>query len=119
MDKVFAIDWGEEGNIITCNGEIGKYYFGYDEEIDPVLMQFTGFKDENRVEIYEGDILKPKTKIEILEYDFIGVVCFDEGVTRVIDTKKDSIISFILRLPNIKWEVIGNIYENLELMREL
>jgi hypothetical protein len=69
------------------------------------LMQYTGLKDKNGKEIYEGDI--------ILRQDEVGRIEFSEDG------------SFLIRFPhhlarmNATWgpiEVIGNIYENPELL---
>jgi hypothetical protein len=63
-----------------------------------ILMQCTGLLDKNGVEIYRGDI------IEFPDGD-IGEVIFDNGMFCT------TVGCFI---PNI--EVIGNIYENPELL---
>jgi hypothetical protein len=91
------------GNIIDflCelyNGEGG-------EEL--ILMQFTGLKDKNGKEIYEGDIVKNEFgKIEVVG-DMTGTGC-----------------SPFIRFPEYRcWyhrecEIIGNIYQNQELVSE-
>lgn len=79
------------------------------------IMQFTGLKDKNGREIYEGDILKSTTYSKTYE---IG---FTLGAFVVLD--KDVGYTTILKQPiglydmNM-YEVIGNIYENPELIKE-
>jgi hypothetical protein len=74
---------------------------------DEQLMQYTGLKDKNGKEIYEGDVLKWENdaigKVEWLHDGF--VVYFpnwNRAHRRLFGSKK--------------MEVIGNIYENPELL---
>lgn len=88
-----------------------EYYLNADfDEIE--LMQYTGLKDEYGDEIYEGDIVKLRAN------HGIGVVkYYDEWgafVVEYIKPKKLAVLGMNYYEEDI--EVIGNIYENPELL---
>lgn len=117
MDNdVDHISWLEDE--LYCIGD-GITYMVSAEDL--VLMQSTGLKDKNGKEIFDGDIVRTTRFLgradEIggfyeYEKDYVGVVKVFEG-SWVIDTG-----SVAVRL----WseidepEVLGNIYENPELL---
>lgn len=72
------------------------------------LMQYTGLKDKNGVEIYEGDVLAA-------EGMYNDVVVFQNAC---FEAKGGDLYESIAALPEHygPMEVIGNIYENPELM---
>jgi len=71
------------------------------------LMQYTGLKDKNGKEIYEGDIVK--------SHHFLpSEIVFTEGIFLAEDTPL--LYDTLSVYPDNKWEVIGNIYENPELI---
>lgn len=77
------------------------------KEHDNILMQYTGLKDKNGKEIYEVDILNTPAGAGTVYWD-AGVVLLewpnDGGSTTLFDTQVGH------------REVIGNIYENPDLI---
>ncbi len=75
------------------------------------LMQFTGLKDKNGKEIYEGDIVKQ-------DANNIGFIEYDKGSFSVVDRPLSDyeIGAGYIGDMSDTWEVIGNIYENPELL---
>ena len=81
---------------------------------DIELMQYTGLKDKNNKEIYEGDIVKLRAN------HGIGVVkYYDEWGAFVVESVKFK-PSVVLGISYYKEEIeiLGNIYENPELLGE-
>ena len=104
--------YGQAGRLIT-HAEMAPDKY--------VLMQSTGMKDKNGVEIFEGDIvlvsvrngfdyLDNKVCIVKNSIDYSGLVCatVDEDLEyRIFNTEL---------FEEYTYEVIGNIYENSELL---
>jgi len=75
------------------------------------LREYTGLKDKNSKEIYEGDI--------VAFLSFQGQVVMDDGSWYMIPLgKEDNVdnIEFLYNYNDEMLEVIGNIYENPELL---
>ena len=79
-----------------------------------ILMQFTGLKDKNGKEIYEGDIVKIGILLnELVIYE--GVVAYSNG-RFTCDTGKLEIDWWRYEITKQTIEIIGNIHENPELL---
>jgi len=101
---------------MTSNTELG--YARVDLR-DHKIMQYTGLKDKNGKEIYEGDILTGNKIGYILEKQTRGdAACVEylDGafVVRIHNTYQN--LSFFVSMQPV--EIIGNIYENPELLKE-
>ena len=74
---------------------------------DIILMQFTGLKDKNGKEIYEGDIVQDEDLLCKVEFRNGCFVPIDYKTNRCFDDWDDC-----------DFEIIGNIYENPELLED-
>ena len=79
-----------------------------------ILMQYTGVKDKNGVEIYEGDIIRGHTG----RYQVDCVVRWSMGNCGFIAEPTIMERTYLCLNPGStkSYEVIGNIYENPELV---
>lgn len=85
------------------------------EDSDYVLMQYTGLHDKNGKEIYEEDIIK----IKHIGKTVVAWVAYDDEDAGFV-TKCKNIILHNEPLSDIDMrdrEVIGNIYDNAELLK--
>ena len=73
-----------------------------------LFLLYTGLKDENGVEIYEGDIVEPVPNA-VIKYQVI----YDDKTARFILRTTDK---YELDVYGLERVVIGNIYENPELL---
>lgn len=99
------------------------------EQENVIIMQYTGLKDKHGKEIYEGNVVKVQDPIET-HTSHNSIVYFDSEGARInyhpVHKKIDK--CFVLRQlsdyldireqDNPTCEIIGNIYENPELLKE-
>lgn len=101
---MLAFPFGE--NRVIVSGRGGSTDTGDD---DCVLMQFTGVKDTNGKEIYEGDIVK--TDVGLCEIEWVGCGLILHTIPRELSRS-------IFSIAHHGRQIIGNIYENPELLQE-
>lgn len=127
--------WDEPNKIMRSNDEIvmwnGQVYINEKKELDSKikgfsclpehLMQSTGLKDKHGVEIFEGDIVKLSVqngfdyldneicivKRSIVHSGLVCATCKTDVEYRIYNTEL---------FEEYVYEVIGNIYENPELL---
>ncbi len=119
-DKILKIMSYNPVNAINFNGQFllndGKFHDI--NKTDYILMQYTGLKDKNGKEIYEGDILK---HIPAFEANYF--VKYLTGGFYLCPDNKDYGEYFASLFAGYDYknrcnsiEIIGNIYENPELI---
>ena len=109
------------GRFIVVDDDGETLFYWHDPSEQLAIMQFTGFKDINKIEIYEGDIL--------LCHEYDSSDCGQ----RIAQTFKNAVVGFQfgsfyyypkgnmnqphqLLMFAYKPEIIGNIYNNPELL---
>lgn len=80
------------------------------------VMQFTGLKDKNGKEIYEGDILASEGRVIGHIKGGVRGYCYDVVYANPTGDKRWSLYASVTTDYEGRVEVIGNIYENPELL---
>lgn len=119
------------GSLVISNG---KYYIALNvkdninrddyevymiEVIPETIGQYTGLKDKNGKEIYEGDIIFIKGETKLL--DIKGKVEYSNILAQFIITNTGNIVNEAEPLGDYEEEdieKIGNVYDNPELLEE-
>ena len=85
------------------------------EEVQKKCQQYTGLKDKNNKEIYEGGVYKSYTR----NVDGFIQIIFEDGQFKGQYGNNDSNLKYILNPNEAKeLEEKGNIYENPELIKK-
>jgi len=107
MQELESIDFSN-GKVVQVNTD-GDRILWPDKECH--LMQYTGLKDKNGVEIYKDDVVQYLDG----EYSFSAVVEWGDFGWYLRGIEPNDNFSFEDTAPSVL-EVIGNIYENPELL---
>jgi hypothetical protein len=104
MEYIDDLYWFEEEGVRDSSGD--GHFANY------VLMQYTGLKDRNGKEIYEGDILPYRNVVSWVD----GSDPANLGMEVGFYAQRDNFESWRLLEVGEELEVLGNIYENPELL---
>ena len=118
MVNVETMDFTDKSIQYLKRSEIINAYILRRESFDDVeLMQYTGVKDKNGKEIYEGDIVL--IKLDETSTWYKTVVGFKKGafIANLIG-KEDYVYIFHHGFTGDDFEIIGNVYENKNLLEE-
>ena len=114
MLRVKALVFEHDKTRCVC-GYAYDFYLG-DE--DAILMQSTGLKDKNGKEIFEGDVIaievddtETPINARVFQNSKIGILMF-----HVFEGNEDVPMVELLEDNSVAFEIIGNIYENPELL---
>ena len=113
-DNLTSIDICKKTITITSFYNYKDVYRFEDEDEEVKLMQYTGVKDKNGTEIYENDLISCNKHKNI-------VVFFEGGCFKVKYRKTPTTLitcSLDLFLEKYKCGIVGNIYENKNLLEE-
>ena len=114
MVAIIGIDLNYQYIRYTDDGNLFKYDYKIADFKDVELLQYIGMKDKNNKEIYEGDILKLRDNhgIQLVKY-------YDEWSAFIVESQKDTSVGVLgLYFDKEDFEIIGNAYENSELLGE-
>lgn len=119
MENVKTMDFTDK--TIRClkkNEFINAYLLRRVSFDDVELMQYTGLRDKNGKEIYEGDIIKYKFPYDKRIKHISPVKFLETEASFGIKDRYGNEIPLYTISANNYFEVIGNIYENKNLLEE-
>ena len=114
MFEIASIDF-EEKKAALSNGIIKLLNVDFKQF---ELLQYTGLKDKNGKEIYEGDIIKYKFPYDKRIKHISPVKFLETEASFGIKDRYENEIPLYTASSNNYFEVIGNIYENKNLLEE-
>lgn len=116
LKKMFEVSYIDfDTKLIGLNIDLEIIIFDFE---DIILMQSTGLKDKNGKEIFEGDILGFETDEGILN---VNVFWDSKHALFMFESKihnEEELLAELVENNTYPFEIVGNIYENPELLEE-
>ena len=112
------ISYSEKESVIVVNVATGEVHWVFSETVG----QYTGLKDKNKKEICEGDIVDNGHTViytsSAHQFHYIGIVKFDvkQGCLVIHNTDGNTKRLTAKTVQTNKIKVLGNIYDNPELL---
>ena len=128
-DKDSKVMRSWKGLILTKDDGDDFWLIGYKENAcitsfdhEQILMQSTGLKDKNGVEIFEGDLVKVSVDngFDYLfeELSIVKPSKFHSGLVCSLKSHEAEYRIIHAEILGYEYEVVGNIYENPELLEQ-
>lgn len=109
-DKTFILRWNSFGLGFMESIEVDRESIG----------QYTGLKDKNGQRIFEGDIVQPVLPDSVSQRGFVWPkmpVVFRNATFGLLN-HRDEVTPFASFAPTVTFEVMGNIHDNPDLLKE-
>jgi uncharacterized phage protein (TIGR01671 family) len=126
-EMIYPHDRSDLSHHIFLTHKDGISYLNYQNNaMTANVMQFTGLLDSNMKEIYEGDIItsnSPKVKQNLVVKFIDGAFCIgndragEEFCEDDYCTIRDAMFQAQTKTLELRLTIIGNIYENPELLK--
>ena len=111
----FIKDYGKTDDWVCADTSYGQITYRGDRLKDIILMQCTGLRDKNGKLIYEGDIVNGHCGVYWMKMLVIWDEISASFYFKKLD-KKGKLLPFVSDTTFV--EIVGNIYENPELLED-
>ncbi|HEM6093468.1 TPA: DNA-packaging protein [Streptococcus suis] len=116
MHPVLSLDWSGIDDDLTVFVPMGRSSSRAVSIDNAILMQSTGLFDVNGKEIFEGDVIRVNYTDDDSPWTD-AIIWSPKDCAWYLKSNKE-LLGFAMDEPDIIVEVIGNIYENPELVEE-